>query len=115
MMKNTALLDTFDVGIAGTFVVSVLASHQNDLADRFASETRPSGAAQFTGVPHHSGDYGPIIETSIASLACRLYAAYPYGDHHIVIGEVASVEASLGSPAPLRHTGTRAELGRTPC
>jgi flavin reductase (DIM6/NTAB) family NADH-FMN oxidoreductase RutF len=115
MMQNTALLDTLEVGaIAGAFVVSVLASDQDHLADRFATKARPSRAAQFTGVPHHSGDYGPIIEKTVASLGCRLHAAHPYA-HHIVIGEVASVEASPGRPALLRHAGTRAELGRTPC
>ncbi|MFL5340853.1 MAG: flavin reductase family protein [Gemmataceae bacterium] len=58
------------------------------------SGTRPSGVAQFAGVPHHSRNYGPVIEETVASLGCRLHAAHPCGDHHIVIGEVESVEAS---------------------
>lgn len=91
---------------AGSFVVSVLASDQGDLADRFANATRPSGTAQFTGVPHHSGDYGPVIEHTAAFMGCRLHATHPCGDHHIVIGEVAAAEAFPRKHALLRHAGT---------
>jgi flavin reductase (DIM6/NTAB) family NADH-FMN oxidoreductase RutF len=94
------------VRTADTFVVSVLASDQKDLADKFASRTRPPGAAQFAGIPHHASDFGPVIERAVASLGCRLHAAHPCGDHHIVIGEVASVERSLSKHALLRHADT---------
>jgi len=94
------------VRTADTFVVSVLASDQKDLADKFASRTRPPGAAQFAGIPHHASDFGPVIERAVASLGCRLHAAHPCGDHHIVIGEVASVERSPSKHALLRHAGT---------
>lgn len=91
---------------ADAFVLSVLASDQKDLADRFASKGRPTGAAQFTDVPHHSGDFGPVLEQTVASLSCRLHAAHPCGDHHIVVGEVASAEGSPHKHALLRHAGT---------
>lgn len=58
-----------------------------------ASDTRPFGVAQFAGVPHHSGSYDPVIEETVASHGCRLHAAHACGDHHIVVGEVESLEA----------------------
>ena len=90
---------------ADTFVLSVLASDQQHLADRFASKDRPTGTAQFADVPHHSGDFGPVIEQTVASLSCRLHATHPCGDHHIVVGEVASAEGSLNKHALMRHAG----------
>jgi Flavin reductase like domain len=78
----------------------------SDLTAPTVSGTRPSGVAHLAGVPHHSGNYGPVIEETVASLGCRLHAAHPCGDHHIVIGEVDSVEASPSKHALLRHADT---------
>jgi len=90
---------------AQTFVLAVLASGQEDLADRFAGKGRPTGAAQFAGVPHQSGVFGPVLDGAVATLGCRLHAAHPCGDHHIVIGEVATAEGSPTKHALVRHAG----------
>lgn len=67
--------------------------HTKPLDHALASDTRPFGVAQFAGVPHHSGSYDPVIEETVASHGCRLHAAHACGDHHIVVGEVESLEA----------------------
>jgi flavin reductase (DIM6/NTAB) family NADH-FMN oxidoreductase RutF len=91
---------------ADAFALSVLASDQEDLADRFAANDRPSGAAQFAGVPHQSGPFGPVLESSVAWLGCRLRAIHPCGDHHIVLGEVDSVHAQSDKHPLVRQAGT---------
>jgi flavin reductase (DIM6/NTAB) family NADH-FMN oxidoreductase RutF len=90
---------------SGSFALSFLASDQEAAADRFADAERPTGTAQFTGIPHHLTKFGPVIEGSAAWLGCSVAALHPGGDHEILVGEVA--EAVAGSAHPLvRHDGT---------
>lgn len=91
---------------ANGFALSVLASDQRDLAERFASRSRPEGAAQFAEVAHHAGEFGPIIEHAAVSLGCRVHALHPIGDHHIVVGEVGSAEGTPAKHPLLRHART---------
>jgi flavin reductase (DIM6/NTAB) family NADH-FMN oxidoreductase RutF len=91
---------------AGAFTVSVLASDQEALADRFANPDRPPGAAQFAGVPHAMQQHGPVLDDSVAWLGCELDAAHNCGDHHIVIGQVEVGHVADRRRPLLRHNGS---------
>jgi flavin reductase (DIM6/NTAB) family NADH-FMN oxidoreductase RutF len=82
------------------FGVSYLSEPQHELASHFASVTRPPGAAQFHGIPHHAGRFGvPLLDEASALLECELWCEYPGGDHTIICGRVSS--ASSRSVHPL--------------
>jgi flavin reductase (DIM6/NTAB) family NADH-FMN oxidoreductase RutF len=82
------------------FGISFLSDRQRDLAPRFASRQRPSGAAQLHGVPHHVGRFGvPILDDVSAWLECELWSEYPGGDHAILCGLVT--DAGAGGAHPL--------------
>jgi flavin reductase len=82
------------------FGVSFLSSHQRQVAPHFALPQRPSGAAQFHGIPHHLGRSGvPILSEASAWLECGLWCEYPGGDHTIICGLVTG--AAAGSTHPL--------------
>jgi flavin reductase (DIM6/NTAB) family NADH-FMN oxidoreductase RutF len=88
---------------AKAFALSVLASDQDPLASRFA-ESRPSGAAQFSGVSHHMEACGPVIDSAAAWIGCKLEGMQQWGDHHIVVGHVSEAEATGRRPI-VRHDG----------
>ncbi len=91
---------------AGAFTVSILASGQEELADRFANHDRPAGPAQFAGVGHALQQHGPVIDHAAAWLGCELHTAHQCGDHHIVIGQVAVGHVADRSRTLLRHNGS---------
>lgn len=88
----------------GAFIVSVLAMDQDPVATRFADSSRPDGPCQFDGIPHHLNAYGPAIEGASAWIGCNVIEAQPWGDHHMVLGEVRFVEFTGRRPL-LRHDG----------
>jgi flavin reductase (DIM6/NTAB) family NADH-FMN oxidoreductase RutF len=89
---------------SGSFALSFLASDQEAAADRFADAERPTGPAQFTGIPHHLTKFGPVIEGGTAWLGCSVAALHSGGDHEILVGEVAETVAGNGHPL-VRHDG----------
>jgi flavin reductase (DIM6/NTAB) family NADH-FMN oxidoreductase RutF len=93
------------LGRADTFTLSILASGQADIAARFADRDRPSGAAQFDGLPHHLGAFGPLLDGAAVRLGCKLHAMHRCGDHHIVVGEIRAAEAADLHPL-LQHNGS---------
>jgi flavin reductase len=94
------------LGRADTFTLSVLASGQGDVAARFADRDRPLGAAQFDGLPHHLGAFGPLLDGAAVRLGCKLHAMHRCGDHDIVIGEIRSAEAAADLHPLLQHNGS---------
>ena len=83
---------------AGSWAVSVLAAHQEDLSRRFAVRGREL-EGQFEGLPH---DLGPVtgaavLGGAIATLECRTLSTTDAGDHTVLIGEVIG----LGAPDPV--------------
>jgi flavin reductase len=92
------------LGHAGTFVLSVLASNQSELAGRFATLGRPADPRQFTMVAHRLSAYGPLIESAAAWIGCDVYGAHRCGDHTIVVGAVGLAEATHRHPL-VRHGG----------
>ncbi|HYG44246.1 MAG TPA: flavin reductase [Bordetella sp.] len=67
------------------FVVNILAHHQVEISQRFAT----AGEDKFAGVNTTPGTTGtPIIDGCAAFLECRKVATYPGGDHAVYVGEV---------------------------
>ncbi len=76
---------------ASSFAVHLVGEDQAALCERFAAPDR-TAAEQFLDLPHGFDRYGnPLLEGALAVLHCRLHAAYPAGDHSIVVGEVVEV------------------------
>ena len=80
----------------GTFSVSILAEHQEELSRVFATR----GADKFARVrwwPAPSG--APLIEGALAWVDCTLEAEYEAGDHVLVVGRVNDLDvADEGRP-----------------
>ena len=80
---------------AGRFGVSVLAAHQADVSNRFASK----GDDKFDGIPFRRAQQGsPLIEGAIATMECTVTAQLPGGDHSIFVGEIADATTAPGDP-----------------
>lgn len=72
------------------FAVSVLGSHQEQVARYFANHHRPRGEDEFALVDASPGTWtgAPIVKGALAWLECRLTAVYEGGDHSIFLGSV---------------------------
>jgi flavin reductase (DIM6/NTAB) family NADH-FMN oxidoreductase RutF len=88
-----------------TFAVHLLRSDQRDLAERFAG----GSTARFHGQPHRDTLGAPVLPDVLAWSVCLLEAEHVYGDHALVIGRVASAQASSGRPL-LWHGRSFSEL-----
>jgi flavin reductase (DIM6/NTAB) family NADH-FMN oxidoreductase RutF len=76
------------VPASGAFVVSILESNQEFLAERFAGRA-PLPDKHFAGVPFRlAGNGCPILDGAHAWYACRVAATHDGGDHVVVIGAV---------------------------
>jgi len=82
---------------AGRFGVNVLGSHQEDVAEVFASKVPES--EKLEGIGHRFENGVPIVEGTLAWAVCDLRELIAGGDHTIAIGEV--VDLGLGSGQPL--------------
>jgi 3-hydroxy-9,10-secoandrosta-1,3,5(10)-triene-9,17-dione monooxygenase reductase component len=85
--------------IAGRrFAVNVLGAEQHDVSRLFSRR----GIDKFAEAVWHDGPYGlPLIDGAIAQLECDLESVHPGGDHHIAVGRVRTLAASLVEPSPL--------------
>jgi len=101
----------------GSFAVSVLGAHQEDLARYFADHARPRGAAEFAAVDWSPGPStgAPVLHGALAWFDCTVVASYEGGDHEIFLGSVLASEAGPERDALLFHCGgfRRSPLGRT--
>ena len=76
------------------YVVNVLASHQEDLALRFA---RGSQAERFADVDvQRAAHHMPRLPDVLAWFACRTSQVVQAGDHDILIGEVLDFGCQAG-------------------
>jgi flavin reductase (DIM6/NTAB) family NADH-FMN oxidoreductase RutF len=84
------------ISSAGTFGVSILDRQQAEVSGRFASKIDD----KFAGVDVVRGELGvPFIRGAICSLACKVTAQFPGGDHSIFVGEVVDAQTtSTGAP-----------------
>lgn len=76
---------------ARRFAVHILAEHQADVYQRFATAELRSDE-QFAAMPHRAEADGlPVLTEAEAVLFCRPFAIHSAGDHSIIIGEVEGV------------------------
>jgi flavin reductase len=102
---NSFLLDL--IREHGIFVINVLAGDQADLARRFASRRRPSGRAQFDGVPLLAGrDDVPVLAGTVCWLRCRPGNQIPVGDHELILGDIVQWRRGDGAEPLLYVAGT---------
>ena len=79
----------------GVFAVNVLAEHQLDVAERFASPSPD----RFAGIGMRLGALGqPLLEDALAHVECRLVDDFVGGTHRILLGSVARASAASGAP-----------------
>lgn len=76
------------------FGVNVLAADQAALAERFASKHE----GKFDEVLHEVRDGVPLLDGSLAWVACDLAELLPGGDHVIGIGAVTAASHREGEP-----------------
>jgi flavin reductase (DIM6/NTAB) family NADH-FMN oxidoreductase RutF len=87
---------------AGRFGVSILAAHQANVSNRFASKAED----KFEGIPFRRGPEGsPLIEGAIATMECTVMAQLPGGDHSIFVGEVFDTTTAAGHPLVYFRSG----------
>ena len=91
----------------GAFVVNVLSTRQEDVANRFARR----GEDHFAGLPTVRNARGlPVIPKALATLDCAVEAVQPGGDHEIVVGRVLGCERDERTPLVF-FSGRYFELG----
>ncbi len=80
----------------GVFAVNLLAQHQQDIADRCASDLPD----RLGPVRWSAGREGccPLIEGALATVECEVEAIHTGGDHEIIVGRVQSARAENGTP-----------------
>lgn len=93
---------------SGRFAINVLGADQREHSDRFAAK---GSAARAHEVGFVEGRHGaPHLCDSLVTIACRLDALHPAGDHEIVVGEVLSIEAGGGEEPLLFFRGAYSRL-----
>ena len=81
---------------AGRFGVNVLGSHQEDVAEVFASKVPES--EKLEAIAHRVQDGVPIIEGALSWVVCTLRELIAGGDHTIAIGRVVALGLGGGEP-----------------
>lgn len=93
----------------GSFVVNILARHQEPLANRFA---RPA-EDHFRDLPVVFDGFGlPVLPGCLATLTCEISAVYPGGDHVIIVGGVLRCEQDGTAPLVFFHGEYHSLWGR---
>jgi 3-hydroxy-9,10-secoandrosta-1,3,5(10)-triene-9,17-dione monooxygenase reductase component len=88
---------------AGTFCANVSTSNQQHVCRAFAT----SGADKFAGLSWRPAPVtgSPVLAGVAAWIDCRITAVHEAGDHVIVIGEVADLDAAAATRPLLFHRG----------
>jgi len=85
------------IGEGGVFAVNILASHQQDVSNVFASSSYEDSRLQ--KVSWTEGETGaPLIDQGLASLECKVVSAHPEGSHTIYVGHVQAVHTTGAAP-----------------
>jgi flavin reductase (DIM6/NTAB) family NADH-FMN oxidoreductase RutF len=80
------------LGLGEPFAVSVLAEHQQRLSAAFARPDRPQGDGAWRLLGALAGDSGTaLLAGALAAFECVVDAAYPGGDHTLVLARVTAV------------------------
>jgi 3-hydroxy-9,10-secoandrosta-1,3,5(10)-triene-9,17-dione monooxygenase reductase component len=90
------------------FAVNILAEHQEELAQTFASK---GGSEKFESVEHHEETTSaPIFDDVLAFLECRAVEKFDRGDHMILIGEVLNMAVDEDAEPLLFYRGDLSSL-----
>lgn len=90
----------------GVFAVNILADHQQEVSNVFASSKYEDSRLDRVGWSEgHTG--APIIHDALASLECMVASAHHEGSHTIYIGRVEAVHASDATPLVYYDGGYR--------
>ena len=90
----------------GIFAVNILAEHQQEVSNLFASSKNES--SRLERVAWSEGETGaPLIEEALATLECKVHRAYREGSHTIYIGEVQAVRTRDATPLLYYQGGYR--------
>jgi flavin reductase (DIM6/NTAB) family NADH-FMN oxidoreductase RutF len=81
------------------FAVSILAESQREHSVRFAAKGERARPQEVDFREHDLGL--PCLPDALATIACRVSAFHPGGDHVIVLGEVQSMTSAEREQAPL--------------
>lgn len=85
---------------SGEFSVTILASHQKGLSDRFAGKL-PNILDRFDGVPTETlAIQAPLIKDGMAFFNCRVLQAIPVGENTLFVAEVIAARGE-GEGDPL--------------
>ncbi len=77
------------------FGVSILASEQGEISNRFASKLDD----KFAGIAITRGELDvPLIKGALCTIECSVREQLPGGDHSIFVGEVVSAHVREGAP-----------------
>ncbi|MFJ9621177.1 flavin reductase family protein [Streptomyces sp. NPDC101181] len=95
---------------AGAFCVNILGAEQGALCRAFAV----SGGDKFAGVPHGDAPAtgSPLLDSVPAWIDCRVHAVHPGGDHLVVVGRVAALDAVDEGEPLLFHRGAFGRFSR---
>lgn len=99
---------------SGVWGVSVLAEDHETLSRFHANKIRHELDDSFEGVPVFRGSLTGVtlVADALATLECRTTAAYPGGDHTLLLGSVESAGSPNPAAAPLVfYEGTYRSLG----
>ncbi len=83
---------------SGRFVVNVLTTQEQAVADRFAQRD----VDRFAGAEWHDWDGLPVLANAMASFVCTLHADHDGGDHAIIVGRVERLRFRT-APDPLLY------------
>ncbi|MEM8609298.1 MAG: flavin reductase family protein [Myxococcota bacterium] len=91
----------------GLFAVNILAAHQADISNVFASSEAEDTRLQ--SVSWSEGETGaPLIDGALACLECEVHSAHQEGSHTIYVGRVEAVHATDAEPLLYYNGGYRA-------
>ena len=95
------------VKAGGIFAVSILDTHQMELAKRFAGQI-DSDQPRFEGVETFSMITGaPLIKDAMAYLDCKVINSFDVGATTVFLGEVLAAQRSLNGNNPLLYFNRR--------
>jgi flavin reductase (DIM6/NTAB) family NADH-FMN oxidoreductase RutF len=90
----------------GVFAVNILAEHQQDVSNLFASSELED--SRLDRVRWTEGSTGaPLIDEALVSLECTVRSAHREGSHTIYIGQVEAVHVSDATPLLYYRGGYR--------
>jgi flavin reductase (DIM6/NTAB) family NADH-FMN oxidoreductase RutF len=100
---NARLLSFLEVQMR--FGVNILKDTQQTFSEHFAKPLQDYAANESLGIRFRWTSTGiPLLEDSLAYLACNVVAKHPAGDHTLFVAEVESMDEGEGQPL-LYHLG----------